>query len=146
MTVIIGVGVVAMLQLLATGTVSNVEGTKMTTGMNFANSIHELTLSLNFSDPTTPTNWGHETGETTATYDDIDDLDGKTFSPPIDARRVAQSNYTDWSQQVTVESVDPDLLTATVPDGTTPTARVTCKVLHKGREVYAASWLAVEAD
>src|SRR5688572_5057656 len=82
-TVIIGVGIVAMLQLLATGTVSNVEGTKMTTGMNFANSVHELTLSLAFADPTTPTNWGHETGETTATYDDIDDLDGKTFSPPI---------------------------------------------------------------
>ena len=41
-TVIIGVGFVAMLQLLATGTASNIEGAQTTTGINLAKNVREM--------------------------------------------------------------------------------------------------------
>lgn len=144
MTVIIGVGVVAMLQLLATGTVSNLEGNDSTTGLNLARNIRELCLSLSFADPSTPTHWGHESGEALASYDDIDDLDGKTFSPPIDARRQSIASMDTWAQIIEVQSVDPDRLTAAVPKGSSPAARITVTVTNRGQVVTSMSWLAFD--
>ena len=90
--VIIGVGTVGMLQFMAAGTMSNAESSELLTGLNLANHVREMSRGLKFADPTTPTTWGAEAAETTATYDDIDDLDGKSFSPPLDARRQSLSS------------------------------------------------------
>src|SRR5882724_10957856 len=85
-TIIIGMGVVAIVELLAKGTMSQIEANDLTIAVNLANSIHELTYNLKFTDPTNINNptphWGPETGETIANYNDNDDFDGKTFSPP----------------------------------------------------------------
>jgi len=80
-TVIIGVGVVAMLQLLAAGTVSNSEGTELTTAINLANNIREMSLGLAYYDPTdmakNPPVYTWDTREATVKdYDNIMDLDG----------------------------------------------------------------------
>ncbi len=56
-TVIVGVGAVAMLELLATGTNVNAAGNQMTTAVNLANNIHEVALGLDFNDPEQPTTW-----------------------------------------------------------------------------------------
>lgn len=146
-TVIIGVGVMAMMQLLAAGTVQNGAGAKLTTGLAMAGNIRELTLDVAFSDPNQTASWGTESGETSvAAYDDLDDLDGKTFSPPIDARRQTIATQPEWSQSITVQCVDPDLITTTVPDGSSPMARVTVTILCGGQEVCKTSWLAVDPD
>jgi len=146
-TVIIGVGVMAMMQLLAAGTVQNGAGAKLTTGLAMAGNIRELTLDLAFTDPDQTASWGTESGETAVdTYDDLDDLDGKTFSPPIDARRQSIASQPEWTQVIAVQCVDPDLITTTVPDGSSPMARVTVTVLCGGQEVCKTSWLAVDPD
>src|SRR6266581_3800902 len=76
-TVIIGVGCVAMLQLLASGTMANHDGAELTTGMNLAGNIRECMTGLRYADATTPTHWGPEAGETgVALYNDVDDFDG----------------------------------------------------------------------
>src|SRR4051812_27311045 len=80
-TVVIGVGVVAMLQLLATGTMVNGYSNEQTTAVNLANNIHEIALGLPFYDPDTPAKtppaWSTpEAGNTS--FDDVLDLDGKT--------------------------------------------------------------------
>jgi prepilin-type N-terminal cleavage/methylation domain-containing protein len=145
-TAIIGIGVVAMLQLLAAGTMTNSEGTELTTGLNLAKNIRELSLGLRFADSDNPTHWGNESGETLSSYDDIDDLTGKSYSPPIDARRQALSDYTNWQQSITVQSVDPDLLTSNAPNGSTPAARVTVTIEHNGQYVCDLSWLAFDTS
>lgn len=146
-TVIIGVGVMAMLQLLAAGTVQNGAGAKMTTALALAGNVRELTLDLSFSDPSQTPAWGPETGETTlASYDDLDDLDGRSFNPPIDARRQTIADQAEWTQVVSVQCVDPDLITTVVPDGSSPMARVTVTVLCDGQEVCSSSWLAVDPE
>ncbi len=144
MTVVVGFGVVGMLQLLAAGTAANSDGAELSTGLHLARNIRELSLGLAFYDPQTPTNWGAEAGESLATYDDIDDLDGRVFSPPIDARRQTLSNYAGWQQSVVVRSVDPDLLTSAVPNGTTPANRVTVTVRRNGQFVCDLSWVVLE--
>ena len=146
-TIIIGVGVSAVVQLLAKGTLSNLDGADLTTAVNLANNIHELTFGLNFVDPNNPTNWGVETGETLATYSHLDDFSNQTFSPPIDARRQSLSAYTNWTQTVTVTKVDINSLTTSVPNTTAmPCARVKVVVSHLGQAVYTEGWTIVQGQ
>lgn len=145
-TVIIGVGVAAMLELLAAGTLSNREGASATVAVNLARNIREMSLGLAFADPANPAHWGLENGETVLAADDIDDLDGAVFSPPIDAVRTRLDDLAGWEQRITVRSVDPDRLTLVVPSGSTPASRVTVEIWHRGRKVYAASWHVFDAE
>jgi len=57
-------------------------------------------------------------------------------------RRQPISGYNNWAQQVTVQSVAPDNLTASRPNSVTlPTARVTVTITHNGKYVYSESWI-----
>lgn len=134
-----------MLALLGAGTSANANAADLTTAINLAKNIREMSLGLKFADPAFPTHWGAETGETLATYNDVDDLDGKSFGPPIDARRQTLSSFASWRQSVVVETVDPDLLTATVPKGSTPANRVTVTISHNGKSVYSMFWYVFDA-
>jgi type II secretory pathway pseudopilin PulG len=146
-TVIIGVGGVAMLQLLASGTAANGEGTSLTMAMNLAGNVRECLTGVAFSDPTVQDNWGPELGETLSSYNDLDDFDGVKFSPPIDARRNPLGNeFADWSQTITVQSVDVDDLRTVIPHLThkpadRPTSRVTVSVQRHGKTLFTQSWV-----
>jgi hypothetical protein len=144
-TTIISFGVLAMLQLLAVGTVSNNDGAEMSTAINLAKGVRELMVGMPVADPTTPTNWGAEAGETLATYDDIDDFDGRSFSPPINGRKQAINEFATWTQAIRVQTVDPNLLTSTVPNGTTAAVRVTVTVSRNGKQITSYSWVAFDA-
>jgi prepilin-type N-terminal cleavage/methylation domain-containing protein len=142
-TVIVGVGVVGMLQLLATGTMTNHEGTELTMSINLASNVREMSLGMVYYDPQQPTAWNTREA-TVAEWDNIMDLDGAVFAPPLDARRQPISGYPDWSQAVDVESVSAENVTVAVPDTTTePAARVTVSIRRHGIPVYKVSWLAV---
>lgn len=151
-TVIIGVGCVSMLALLGSGTLANNEGAELTTAINLAGNIREAMTGVRFADQSTPTHWGPETGESLSGYDDVDDFDGASFSPPIDARRVALgSNYAAWTQKVSVVSVRPDNLSVTMSHLTLepalrPTSRVTVTIERNGQFVYSQNWIAAYAD
>jgi len=121
-TVIIGVGFTALLQLLATGTKTNVDSTQKTTALNLAGNIREASLRV--------------------PYADLFELEG-TYNPAVDARLEPTVGMHGWVQEVVVQYVDPDLLTSAVPDDQeTPTARVTVRVMANGKPVYTTSWLA----
>ena len=148
---IVGLGCVGMLQLLAAGTMANGDATEMTTALMLANNIREATQTssnFSFTSPSNPTHWGREDGETTtnpAAWDDLDDFDGATFNPPIDARRQSLATYTTWTQSVTVESVDPNRIWSVMSHGSLspdqrPLSRVTVTVSHNGRPVATVRW------
>ena len=141
---LIGLGVLAMLELLAAGSVSNAYGTEMTTAVHLANNVHEISLGLAFYDPQNPTAWNtKEAGGVTA-YDNVMDLDATSFSPPLDVRRQAMSGYSGWGQRVKVETVAEDYIASVRPNTLAePTVRVTVTVFRNGRDVYTTSWLAV---
>src|SRR5437016_2991276 len=70
-TVLVGIGVVSILELLAVGSNANRISQNTVSAVNLAGSIHELSLALAFTDPQTANHWGVETGEALAGYDDI---------------------------------------------------------------------------
>jgi hypothetical protein len=142
-TMIVGVGVVAMIELLAAGTMSTADAAERTTALHLAGNIREVALGLKFADPQSPGTWA--TAEPVVElYDDIKDLDGQTFSPPINGRRQPIADYPGWSQAVTVDTVaEHNLTSILVKDPKAPVARVTVKILRNGREVYRRSWNAV---
>jgi hypothetical protein len=146
-TVIVGVGCVAMLQLLAAGSMANREGTELTTAVYLAGNVRECLTGVAFSDPLVKGTWGAEPNETTlSSYDDLDDFDNKVFSPPMDARRKSLGNdYIGWSQSIIVQSVKPDDLKTVMPHVTLdpslrPFSRVTVNIKHNGKTVYTQSW------
>ena len=167
-TVIIAVGVVGMLELLAAGSVSNAEGTELTTAINLAANVREVSLGMAYYDPDqnpriAPRVWNSKEG-TLKMYDNVMDLDGAVdtwdkqnpamgaaydpadgyakFSPPLDIRREPISGYANWAQWVKVETVDENDLKRVMPHNPNAgTARVTVRVLRNGVEVYRTSWL-----
>jgi prepilin-type N-terminal cleavage/methylation domain-containing protein len=123
-TVIVGVGFVAMLQLFAAGTAANVRGTINTTGINLAKNVREMSLKMKFAELPT--------------------LNGKTYSPAVDSRGIAISDFDNWSQSVVVHPVDPDKLTLDITDADPDAVRVTVTVLHNGTKVCDLSWFSLK--
>jgi hypothetical protein len=87
-TVIIGVGVVAMVDAQEAFTRSTLWSSHAATGTFLANELREMARHMSRHDPVTGlwiegedvNGWGAEAGETTITsFDDLDDLDGLTF-------------------------------------------------------------------
>jgi type II secretory pathway pseudopilin PulG len=140
--VIIGTGVMALLQLLAAGTMSNSTATELTTAVNLANNVHEIAISLPFTSAANPNSTTFKDAGGPANYTYLWDMNGDTYSPPLDVRRNPITLYSNWSQVVTINSVDPTNLTAVRPNSTSlPTARLTVQILHHGKSVYQTSWL-----
>ena len=141
--VIVGVATLAVVELLAVGSMSNAEGGEQTTAMNLAANIREISLGLAFQDPEQPTEWKTKEASVAA-YDDLKDLDGAVFQPPLDVKRRPINECAAWSQKVTVQTVAQDNVTSERPkDPMEPTARVAVIISRNGREVYETSWVVV---
>ena len=158
--VIVGVGVLAMLDLLAAGTVSNVDAAETTTAMTLASSIRELSLGLPLYDPNqdpkvAPRVWNSKE-PALEQYDNVTDLDGPTdtwdkpehpggyqkFQPPINGTKKKIDGHDVWAQYVKVETVNPAQVRSTLPhDPDAEVARVTVVITRDGKEVYRSSWL-----
>jgi len=159
-TVIVGFAVLAMLQLLAAGSVTNSESAEMTTAVTLASNIRELSLGLPLYDPdqdpkVAPRVWNSKEASVQL-YDNITDLDGNAdtwnnpndpidgyqkFQPPIDGTRKSIAGLSNWAQYVKVETVSPDNLRIVLPqDPDAEAARITVKVTKDGVEVYRARW------
>jgi type II secretory pathway pseudopilin PulG len=164
-TVIIGIGVMSMLQLLAAGSVSNSDAAGITTAMTLASNVREMSLGLNYydpdfpiPDPEKPATWVWDRREASyVSYDNVTDLDGpldtwdkasdpltgyQKFSPPIDGTKKAIVGYDKWAQYVKVETVDPKKMRTVLPhDPLAEAVRVTVKVTRDDVLVYQTSWV-----
>jgi hypothetical protein len=114
------VGVVAMLQLLAAGTVSNIDGAKQTTGINLARNIREMSLQY--------------------TFDQVRSLSNTTFKPAVDSQGNSINEMKDWSQTIVVQQVDPKNLTKTSNSGSPTAVHVTVTVLHNTEKISDLNW------
>ena len=144
-TVIVVTGVTATVLLLATGRVANADSAAISNAVQLAENIRELTLRLRFQDEQDPWHFGPEAGETFATFDDVDDLNGfssDSLGGPVDGRRQVLADQARWVQQVAVETVDQNHLTESAKSGSQPLVRVTVTVKRNGETVHRARWLA----
>jgi prepilin-type N-terminal cleavage/methylation domain-containing protein len=149
--VIVGVGVVGVMQLFLACSQQNAGATKISSATLLATHLRETLEGLPFTDPTSDqSSFGVEPGESLTTYDDIDDFNGLTFSPPIDINREPLSGFEGVSQRVRIVPVSANKLDGNV-DGTaisdttyTGAARITIQVLASGGLIYELSWLRMD--
>lgn len=145
-TAIIGIAFVAALELYTACTRQNRASAQITTAMLLARHVQEAMLSLPFTDPNPlSAKFGAESGETLATFDDIDDFHNQSFNPPIDAMRRPINELSNYTQTVTVTNVNPNQPSAAGSAGSA--VRITVTITFQSSEiapverVCSYSWL-----
>lgn len=141
--VIIGVSLTAIVAAMGAYTQVTGAGLNLSTAEFLIEEIRELSATLPVVDPDTGIDtFGVETGESAVTdYDDLDDFDGQTFSPPIDISGAALAAFPAFSQQIVVENVSASDFENVVADHSSDFVRVTVSVLLNGNQVSSASWI-----
>jgi len=138
-TIIIAVGLTALMSTMRAGTSANSGGSKLTTSLFLAQNIHEWTRRLPFPDPGSPP--GPAPGVSPQDFvGDVDDLMDVTFCPPRDGTGEKILSMPDWSQKINMTWRDPDHLASTVPDGSSDVIHVTVDVLYKDAPVYTMNY------
>ena len=140
-TILVGLAVTALLVASSSMTIANGAGTDLSTAEFLIEQIRELTALLPVIDPQTEFDvFGPEEADL-AYYDDLDDFDGASFSPPIDANRNVLNNFAAFSQIVSVENVNPSNFDQVVADHSTSFVRVTVTVVLNAKEISSTGWI-----
>jgi prepilin-type N-terminal cleavage/methylation domain-containing protein len=156
---IVGLGLLSSMALFEACTRQTRNANQTTTALMLVTHVQEAMVGLSFSDPGSATlHWGPELGESRASYNDLDDFDGLTFNPPIDALRAPLPNQSQYTQQVDVMPIDPnmpgqnaDVAAPTIGKGTyTGAVRVRVTVLYKptptspSETLMSSSWIKMD--
>ena len=142
-TAIIGIGILALMSAIGNGSRANGAASELSQAVFLAQEIREWTLRLPFVDPSYPNNApGPDGVDPNVSVNDINDLMNVTFSPPRDARGLAISELSTWSQTITMTWCDPNNLAgpAQTP-GSTDVINVQVTVKSRGITVFTTSWL-----
>ena len=102
--------------------------------------IRELTAMLPVIDPDPGTAIFGPEEAALADYDDVDDFLNATFSPPISAARLPLNDFSQFSQHVTVQTIEPANLEQ-VSATHKGFVRVTVTVSMSSKEISSANWI-----
>jgi prepilin-type N-terminal cleavage/methylation domain-containing protein len=139
---LVGLAIASLMAANAAFTKANGASTDLSTAEFLIGQIRELTMLLPVIDPEDElATFGPESGETLADYDDLDDFNGATFSPPIDAERTALNDFSAYSQQITIQNVSASNFEQVVANHSSNFVRVTVQVYLNSRHISSASWL-----
>ena len=139
--VLVGLSITALVVANNSFTQANSFGADLSTAEFLVEQIRELTTMLPVVDPeTTTATFGPEEASLAA-YDDIDDFDTATFSPPISANRAVLNDLAGFSQAVTVENLSPSNFDTVVADHSSAFVRITVNVRQNGELISSTSWI-----
>lgn len=134
-TVLVGLIIVGALRCLATATMSAESTSDHSQAILLAEDLMEEILQQDYSEPTEEVRFGRELTESASdrsSWDDVDDYDNWSASPPVDADGTAVAADS-WTRRVTVVHVDPADLHAEQSDQSdTGVKRITVEVLRSG--------------
>lgn len=143
-TVIVSVVLVAALNLVGTSKVTQQKAALTSRGRLLAEDLLAEILRQRYQEPDEAALFGRETGELAATralYDDVDDYQEWTASPPVAQDGAAIANSVGWKRAVTVERIEP-LNPQTVTTSETGAKRITVTAYY--RNVPQASLVAIK--
>jgi MSHA pilin protein MshD len=116
-TMIVGMMAVATLDSLGAATRSSDAIGNRAIAAGLADDLVSEILQQPYSDPNGSAVFGHESGEATSprsAFDDVDDYNGWTASPPQNRDGTTISDRTNWRQTVTITRVSPSNPTQTL--------------------------------
>jgi len=143
-TIIVSVMLVVALNLVGTSKLTQQKAALASRGRLLAEDLLSEILRQNYQEPDETVLFGRETGELATSrgaYDDVDDYQGWSGSPPATKSGAALANATGWKRTVTVERIDP-LDPATVKGVETGAKRITVTAYYLS--VPQASLVAVK--
>jgi type II secretory pathway pseudopilin PulG len=133
-TAIVGIGIVGLLELLAAGSMANINSKQLTTAVFLANNINEMMQ-------------GKDYDELKATYDNVTYGGSVAYPSPKDGRGENLVGFDSWKQIIDVSYVLPQRLTSVVPDTQVePTSRVTVKIVANDEIIYQTQWIVAAAE
>lgn len=138
---LVGFAVACLVAASISFTKANSAGAELSTAEFLIEQIRELTMLLAAVDPETGISTFGPEEANLFDYDDLDDFDGASFSPPIGADRQDLNDLAAFSQKVTVENVSGSNFEQVVDDHSSSFIRVTVKVFLKAKEIGSASWI-----
>lgn len=144
---VISVAIVAILLVVAINTVGASNATQYRTSLNatadqLAQGLLDDILQLPFEDPNITPLFGTELGEAALSktnYDDVDDFNGWSESPPQDRAGNAMTELSGWTRSVKVDWVLTSNATVSLVD--TGLKRVTVTVSRNGIPLSTRSGL-----
>jgi len=143
-TMVVAIGIVALLSALGAGTRVNSQARDITQAVFLAQEIREWTLRLPFKDPN-PANAHNSPGpdgiDPQLFVNDLDDLLNVTYGPPRDGQGRPIAGMAGWSQTINMNWRDPDSLTTTVPVGISDVICVTVTIRHGQEAILATNWI-----
>ncbi len=146
-TLIVGLSVLAITRLVTAVHQQNFYAQKTTTALTLANSMRELLAGMPFTDPANGVHLGPLSWESGVTqYTNVEDFNGLSANPPIDANRQAISSLPNWRQQVTVTHVNPNnysLTDSLATDQACVLDRVTVTVSYNATPGNANTWMTI---
>jgi type II secretory pathway pseudopilin PulG len=142
----IGLAITALLASNTAFTQTNAAGIHISTAEFLIEEIREMMTSLPVIDPLlsetiSSGTFGPEGEGSAEAYDDVDDFDGASFNPPIDYNRQPLNNFSNFTQQITVQSVSSGNLSSVQSDYSTSFVRVTVRILMDGNQISSCSWI-----
>ena len=148
-TVIIALGVTALMLAVSSATRTTAVGKEMTQAVFLAQELREWTVKLPFSDldPGDADNPpGPDGSDPQVFVDDLDDLMDVTYSPPRDGQGLAIAEMPGWSQTISMTWRDREDLTTAVPDGSSDMIFVQVEIAHNGTTVVTTGWLVARRE
>jgi len=113
--IVVSVMLVVGLSMLGASAKARLMQTEQCCAMGLARQFLSEIRSYRYADADQPTAFGPESGEARATFDDVDDYNGYTQSPPTGQDGTALSGYDGWTWKVAVAWVS-----ASSPETTSP--------------------------
>jgi len=152
--IIVATGMLAMVAAHEAFIQQNDWGNRAAQAARLGGELRERSMSLPPFDPVTGNaNWGVESGELLVTdWDDMDDFDGLTASGwagtgPLDASGSVIPGMQNWTQTVSVTSVDETDWSTTVSNGSSDALRVSVDITwhnsasDPGEVVTTVTWV-----
>jgi prepilin-type N-terminal cleavage/methylation domain-containing protein len=139
--VLVGLSITALVVASNSFTMANGAGADLSTAEFLIEQIRELSAMLAVIDPQTGTTTFGPEEAGLANYDDVDDLNGATYSPPIGSNRAVLNNLTGFSQHIVVQNVNKSNFDQVVANHSSNFVRITVTVSLNNRQISSASWI-----
>jgi prepilin-type N-terminal cleavage/methylation domain-containing protein len=139
--ILVGLSITALVVASNSFTMANGAGADLSTAEFLIEQIRELTAMLAVIDPQSGTAVFGPEEIGVANYDDVDDLNGATYSPPIGSDRTVLNDLAGFSQHIVVQNVSQSNFNTVDTTHSSKFVRITVTILLNNRQISSASWI-----